>query len=205
MKRSKLETVVGTQHSRELMIVICTIFVAASAQIVFYTDAVYRAALSEPFSLMQPLRDQIVERLAFTGRWEASNADEVVGLAPNPPLSKGTRSKHIASVRELEEAHAGLARTEALAAEIEGLGSRRHTSSNAMVGLSDDIPTAVVASSFISTPSLIELRPVLNPAAPIVVNWLCGQQQEFAGVATRAPREPAIPTHLLPFPCRVRL
>ena len=202
MKNSRLELVLQSARARELMIVIGVIMVAGSAQVVFYADAVYKAALTEPLYLMQPLKEEVIDRLARTGSWDDEFAGEAVASVAG---GRGARGKRIASARDLEETHADLTRTEAQAADIEGLGERRQSSSNAIVGLSNGIPMAVVASSYVQTPSIIELRPVVNPTLPAMVNWLCGRQQEFAGMSSVPPREPVVPVDLLPLPCRARL
>ena len=185
--------------------VIGIVMVAGSAQVVFYADAVFKAMLMEPIGLMVPLKLEVVERLAITGGWDDAGAGATTARATSGLGGYGARSKRIASARDLEETHAGLARTEAQAADVEGLGARRESSSNAVVGLSNGIPMAVVSSSFVQRPAIFELRPVVNATAPALVNWLCGRQRDFAGASTAPPREPSVPLELLPLPCRVRL
>ena len=205
MKYSKVGMYAKFHSQRELMMVIVIIGIVAALMLPFYANAVFKATLIEPINLMQPLKWEVVERLALTGTWEDMAAGEPLKADANAPGQRAAARKRIASARDLEETHAGLARTDAAAADIEGLGARRQSSSNAIVGLSNGIPTAVVASSFVPTPSIVEWRPLVNPASPAVVNWLCGRQLAFAGVATVPPREPAVPTELLPISCRVRL
>ncbi len=186
----------------ELMLVVCVIVVCASSQALFYIHTIYKAAMIEPINLMRPLQQQVVERLAFTGVWEESTAEGVPLLEPIKSSLRESRSRFVASAKGLEELNAGFARSEAAAAEIGGLGSRRSTSSNAVVGLSDGSPMAAVATGFLKTPAIIELRPVVNMAEPALVNWACGKQVEIAGIRSRTPREPAVPDTLLPLPCR---
>jgi hypothetical protein len=190
---------------QELMIVIGIIMVVGPAQLVFYVDAVYKAVLVEPLLQMRGPQMAVVERLALTGSWgEIAQSEGSMPRLESQRL-KIASQRRIASARDLEETHASLSRTEAMAVDIEGLGSRKQSSSNAVIGLSNGIPMAVVASSFVQTPSIIEFRPIVNPSAPALVNWLCGHQQSFADQSAVAPREPAVPVELLPFPCRVRL
>lgn len=190
---------------RELLMVICIIGLVVALLIPNYADAVFKATLMEPIGLMQPLKLELVERLALSGTWEDPTSDERVQAEMKPQTYRAAGRKRIASARDLEETHAGLARSEAAAAGIEGLGARKQSSSNAVVGLSNGIPMAVVASSFVDTPSIIEMRPAINPAAPAVVNWLCGRKQSFSSLLTVPAREPAVPETLLPIICRNRL
>lgn len=205
MKYSRLDVVVRSRQMLELVMAAGTIMVAGAAQVVFDADAIFKATVTEPVGLLRPLQWEAVERIALTGGWEEPSSDETPTSAAAQLAARGARGKRIVSVRDLEETQVGLSRSEALAADIEGLGNRRQSASNAVVGLSNGIPMAVVASSFVKTPSIIEFRPVMNPASPALVNWLCGRQLEFAGIAAVPPREPTVPERLLPMSCRVRL
>jgi hypothetical protein len=159
----------------------------------------------EPINLMQPLKMELIEKVALTGTWDDATGDPIAQPGTSTAIRRAAGRKRIASARDLEETQTGLARSEAAAAGIEGLRARKQSSSNAIVGLSNGVPMAVVASSFVSTPSIIEMRPVINPAAPGIVNWLCGRQLSFNGQLAVPPREPAVPPTLLPITCRNRL
>ena len=187
------------------MMVVGILIILGTAQVVFYADALYKAMIVEPIGLMQSLKEDLVVRLALTGTWDDTAISSVAATPIDLVVSRSVRGKRIASAQDLEETNALLARTTALAAEIVGLEGRRASSSNAVVGLSNGIPMSVVSSSFVKTPSIIEFRPVVNSTAPAVVNWLCGDQRAFAGTVAAAPREPAVPSDLLPLPCRVNL
>ena len=181
---------------------VCIVTVAAAAQLALYIPAMYKVRLAEPWVQFRPPQLELIERLALTGTLDDGAMAIGQAQASTRSTAGGGRGKRIASARDLEETQTGLARSEALAAGIEGLGTRRRTSSNAVVGLSDGVPMVVVASSFLRTPSMIELRPVLNPAGPGVLNWLCGRQLDLAGAVAVAPREPAVPIEFLPSACR---
>lgn len=190
---------------REMFMVIVIIGVAVALMIPNYANSVFKATLMEPIGLMHPLKLELLERVALTGTWEDAAAVEFAAPDANPLVRRAAGPKRIASARDLEETQAGLARSEAAAAGIEGLGARKQSSSNAVMGLSNGIPMAVVASSFVDQPSIVEMRPIIDPAAPVVVNWLCGSQLTFRGQRAVAPREPAVPDTLLPITCRNRL
>jgi Tfp pilus assembly protein PilE len=193
------------QSQRELLLVIVIIGLVVAVLIPNYANAVFKATLMEPIYLMSLRKMELVESVALTGTWEDAASDDHIQTTTQPQLRRAAGRKRIASARDLEETNVGLARSEAAAAGIEALATRRQSSSNAIVGLSNGIPMAVVASSFVDTPSIIEMRPVINPAAPAVVNWLCGRQQSFSGLLAVPPREPAVPDSLLPITCRNRL
>ncbi len=201
--RSAMYSSYGAQ--RELLMVIAIIGIAVALLIPNYANAVFKATLMEPIGLMHPLKLEVVERIALTGTWEDATGDGLGATDANPLVRRAAGPKRIASARDLEETQASLARSEAAAAGIEGLGTRRQSSSNAVMGLSNGIPMAVVASSFVDQPSIVEMRPIIDPAAPAVVNWLCGKQLTFRGQQAVAPREPIVPASLLPITCRNRL
>lgn len=205
VKSSSLDAAVNARWMLELVISAGIIMLVGAAQIVIDTDAIYKATVMEPVGLMRPLQVEAIERYALTGSWDDPDAGPQTGLAEGMPGAGRERARRIASVRDLEETQAGLSRLELAAAGVEGLGTRRQSSSNAVVGLSNGIPMAVVASAFVPTPSIIEFRPAVNTDAPGLVNWLCGHQREVAGATAPPPREPTVPDHLLPMPCRVKL
>jgi hypothetical protein len=205
MKATQLKRLRARLLMQELMIVVGIIMIVGPAQLMFYVDAIYKAILVEPLIQMHSPQMEVIERLALFGNWDGPAPSEAPATGLESPIKRMASQRRIASARDLEETHASLSRTEALALDIEGLGSRKQSSSNAVIGLSNGVPMAVVASSFVQTPSIIEFRPIVNPSAPAMVNWLCGGQQTFAGQPAVAPREPAVPVDLLPFPCRARL
>ena len=205
MKTTRVEQVRRAAGVHELMMVVGILMIVSAAQVVFYADAIYKAMIMEPIGLMLPLKADLVERLALTGTWDDTAFNGATASPVGVTASRAGRGKRIASAQDLEETNAVLARTTALAAEVVGLEGRRESSSNAVLGLSNGIPMAVVSSSFVKTPSIIELRPVVNTTVPAVLNWLCGNQRTFAGTAAAPPREPAVPSDLLPLPCRVSL
>ena len=205
MKISRVEQVRRAAGGHELIMVAGIVMIVGTAQVVFYADALYKAMIMEPIGLMQPLKTELAERLALTGTWDDTAFNGATATPVGVIASRAGRGKRIASAQDLEDTNAVLAMTTALAAEVVGLAGRRESSSNAVVGLSNGIPMAVVSSSFVKTPSFIELRPVVNATAPAVVNWLCGNQRAFADTLAAPPREPAVPSDLLPLPCRVNL
>ena len=189
--------------SLELLAVIGVVMVAGSFQVLFYADAVSRAKLTEPIGLLKPLQWQVIEEIGRTGELpQDASPEKNTGTRAEVA---GSRSRRIASARDLEEARAVVSRTVQLTADIEGFGTRKLTASNAVTGISEGVPVAVVSTKFLYPSALIEFRPAMVPAMPLVVNWLCGKQLPPAGAVAPAPREPAVPDHLLPHSCRTKL
>ena len=189
--------------SLELLAVIVVVMVAGSFQVLFYADAVSRAKLTEPIGLLKPLQWQVIEEIGRTGELpQDASPEKNTGTRAEVA---GSRSRRIASARDLEEARAVVSRTVQLTADIEGFGTRKLTASNAVTGISEGVPVAVVSTKFLYPSALIEFRPAMVPAMPLVVNWLCGKQLPPAGAVAPAPREPAVPDHLLPHSCRTKL
>lgn len=211
MKSARLKLLMNRLRILELMMVIGTILFAATAQLVFSRQAIYKAIVIEPIPQLRGLQLEVVERIALTGTWEDEIEAEVIKPRSKFSDTKMASKRRIASARDLEDTHANLSRTEALAraeapsSKLPSFISSRETSSNAVVALSNGIPMAVVAPLFVQTPSIFEFRPFVNPSTPALVNWLCGHQRTFAGLPAISPSEPAVPVELLPISCRVRL
>ena len=204
MKTTHLKNVQTRLPSLELLAVIGVVMVAASFQVLFYADAVSKAKLSEPIGLLRPLQLQVIEEIGPTGDLPQDVSPEINSAVSRAEVT-GSRSRRIASARDLEEARAVVSRTVQLTADIEGFGTRKLTASNAVTGISEGVPVAVVSTKFLYPSALIEFRPAMVPAYPVVVNWLCGKQLPPAGAVAPAPREPAVPDHLLPHSCRTKL
>ena len=203
MKTTHFRNVQTRLPSLELLAVIGVVMVAGSFQVLFYADAVSRAKLSEPIGLLKPLQWQVIEEIGRTGELpQDASPEKNTGTRAEVA---GSRSRRIASARDLEEARAVVSRTVQLTADIEGFGTRKLTASNAVTGISEGVPVAVVSTKFLYPSALIEFRPAMVPAMPLVVNWLCGKQLPPAGAVAPAPREPAVPDHLLPHSCRTKL
>ena len=203
MKTTHFRNVQTRLPSLELLAVIGVVMVAGSFQVLFYADAVSRAKLSEPIGLLKPLQWQVIEEIGRTGELpQDASPEKTTGTRAEVA---GSRSRRIASARDLEEARAVVSRTVQLTADIEGFGTRKLTASNAVTGISEGVPVAVVSTKFLYPSALIEFRPAMVPAMPLVVNWLCGKQLPPAGAVAPAPREPAVPDHLLPHSCRTKL
>ena len=203
MKTTHFRNVQTRLPSLELLAVIGVVMVAGSFQVLFYADAVSRAKLTEPIGLLKPLQWQVIEEIGRTGELpQDASPEKNTGTRAEVA---GSRSRRIASARDLEEARAVVSRTVQLTADIEGFGTRKLTASNAVTGISEGVPVAVVSTKFLYPSALIEFRPAMVPAMPLVVNWLCGKQLPPAGAVAPAPREPAVPDHLLPHSCRTKL
>ena len=203
MKTTHLRNIQTRLPSLELLAVIGVVIVAGSFQVLFYADAVSKAKLTEPIGLLKPLQFQVIEEIGRTGELPQDASPEKT--AGSRAEVVGSRSRRIASARDLEEARAVVSRNVQLTADIEGFGTRKLTASNAVTGISEGVPVAVVSTKFLYPSALIEFRPAMVPAMPLVVNWLCGKQLPPAGAVAPAPREPAVPDHLLPHSCRTKL
>ena len=203
MKTTHLRNIQTRLPSLELLAVIGVVIVAGSFQVLFYADAVSKAKLTEPIGLLKPLQFQVIEEIGRTGELPQDASPEKT--AGSRAEVVGSRSRRIASARDLEEARAVVSRNVQLTADIEGFGTRKLTASNAVTGISEGVPVAVVSTKFLYPSALIEFRPAMVPAMPLVVNWLCGKQLPPVGAVAPAPREPAVPDHLLPHSCRTKL
>lgn len=198
LRRRRWLALFRMQLRLDMLVAFALILAAASLQmmVVMQSGTLQRARLVEALLQLHPPRGELVERIALTGGIEdPAAADTTAG-------GGAATRRRIASARELEETQAGIARAELLALDVDTIGLRRKTSASTVTALVDGIPVVATVWGESVAPTLLELRPVLHPQWIGTVNWVCGRQRHFAGVAGPLPREPAVSPDLLPGACR---
>lgn len=185
----------------ELMMCIVVVGVAAYLAVDEYADRLRAARLVEPMINAGILRNLWVEDFALAGTAPADSAAYDRDPEGRGQARTAAGSDALGTVSGLEALRARAVQTDDAVepSAAAGEGSRLR---DAVVGISDGVPMAVMHRSDFARPVIIELRPALQaPDAP-VVRWLCDDGPPPPGWSAPSPRGPRPPNETLPSVCR---
>lgn len=185
----------------ELMMCVIIIGVVAYLATDEYSDRVRAVRLSDPMMRTGTYRNLWIEEHAHIGVAPADSAayDRVALGEPVTRSLHGTDALGTVSGLEALRARAaqGVEAVDEAPAATAGKGS-----ANAIVGISDGVPMAVVHPRHLAHPVIFELRPALQSTDAPVVRWLCDEGPPPAGWSAPPARTPRPPEELLPSVCR---